>query len=582
VDVPGHERFVRNMLAGAHGIDAVMLVVAADESVMPQTREHFDICRLLGVRRGVVALTKCDVADPDAMALAELETRELIEGSSLEGAPLVRVSALTGEGLPDLRAALLRLAEEAPPRPTGGLVRLPVDRVFSQRGFGTVVTGTLVGGALGTGDEVEILPAGKRARVRGLQVHGHPADRVGAGTRTAVNLVGLEPSELGRGDVLVTPGTMRPTSMVDVEIELLDGARPLQDGARVRVHVASAEVLARVRLLDGERVAPGARALAQLRLERPTITGRGDRLVLRSYSPARTIGGARVLDPLPRRRRRADREGVERLRAASDLEEAAEAMVVEAGPAGVSIGELAARLAVPVASVPDDLEARGAVRALGPSPGHLVSREALRELAGRSLAALRSFHRENPLRPGMPREELRRRVFAGAPPSALEAVLEQLTSEKKVRVDPETVADSLHRVRFAPEEERAREAILAAARDGGLSGVDVGALSAREVAPAEVLRRVGAALAREGELVRVGESLLVEPEALESLARDLRGRFAPGEAVSVPAFKELTGLTRKHVIPLLEYLDRVKVTRRSGGERVVLAGPPVAEPGSDR
>ncbi|HEY3121020.1 MAG TPA: selenocysteine-specific translation elongation factor, partial [Vicinamibacteria bacterium] len=268
IDVPGHERFVRNMLAGAHGIDAVLLAVAADESVMPQTREHFHICRLLGVERGLIALTKCDVADADSQALAEIETREMVAGSFLEGAPVLRVSARTGEGLDALREALRTLAGSTSARAADGLLRLPIDRAFTLRGFGTVVTGTLVSGGLAVGEEVEALPSRRRARVRGLQVHGSPEQRVSAGHRTAVNLAGIEVDELSRGDVLARPGTFTPTSILDVEIALLSGVRPLADQTRLRVHIASAEVLARVRLLQPRPIEPGGSGLAQLRLER--------------------------------------------------------------------------------------------------------------------------------------------------------------------------------------------------------------------------------------------------------------------------------------------------------------------------
>src|SRR3989454_7978480 len=256
IDVPGHERFVRNMLAGAHGVDAVLLVVAADESVMPQTREHFHICQLLGIPRGLVALTKCDLADAEMQALAEMEVRELLAGSFLEDAPVLKVSARTGHGLDGLRHALLEMAQQAAERPTDGLLRLPVDRVFSLRGFGTVVTGTLVSGRLESGEELEILPSGRRARVRGLQVHGQPVDGVAAGSRAAVNLAGLEVDELARGDVLARPGTVLSSSILDVELTLLPGEKPLKDQARVRGHIASAQRLARVRLLPAARLDP--------------------------------------------------------------------------------------------------------------------------------------------------------------------------------------------------------------------------------------------------------------------------------------------------------------------------------------
>ena len=569
VDVPGHERFVRHMLAGAHGIDAVALVVAADESVMPQTREHFHICRLLGVPRGLVVLTKCDVADLDSQGLAELEVRELVAGSFLEGRPVVRVSARTGEGLPELREALLALARESPPRPAEGLLRLPVDRVFSMKGFGTVVTGTLVAGDLSVGEEVVALPSGRRARVRGLQVHGAPVERAVAGTRTAVNLAG-DVEGLLRGEVLARPGTLRPTSMVDAEVSLLAGGRALADGARVRVHAASAEVLARVRLLGSESLEPGRSGLAQLRLEGPTVVGRGDRLVLRSYSPAETMGGALVLDPLAPRRRVADRPAVERLRQATTAAQAAEAMVAEAGPAGIEAPVLAARLTVPLHGLASELSASPALAWLGQDPAVVVSKDALSHLGAAALEALAAFHRAQPLKAGMPREELRARAFGQASPLAFERVLADLAAAGSVKTFPDTIALVRHEVRLSAGEAEARELILAAAAAAGLSGVEAPALAERAKTDAKLLERVGRVLVAERLLDRVGDGLLVQRGHLEALKLRVRERFSPGSKIEVSAFKDLTGLSRKYVIPLLEYLDREKVTRRSGNDRVVL------------
>jgi selenocysteine-specific elongation factor len=569
VDVPGHERFVRHMLAGAHGIDAVVLVVAADESVMPQTREHFHICRLLGVPRGLVALTKCDAADAESQELAELETRELVAGSFLEGRPVVRVSSRTGEGLPALREALLALARETPVRPSEGLLRLPVDRVFTMKGFGTVVTGTLVAGDLGVGEEVEALPSGRRARVRGLQVHGEGVDRASAGTRTAVNLAG-DVEGLARGEVLARPGTLRATSMIDAEVSLLPGARPLADGTRVRVHAASAEVLARVRLLGAEPLDPGRGALAQLRLESPAVAGRGDRLVLRSYSPADTIGGAVVVDPLPPRRRSADRAPVERLRDAGSVLDAAEALVAEAGPRGVEAPELAARLTVPLARVTAELPARAALAVLGGEPAVVVSREALARLGESALAAIEAFHRGQPLKAGMPREELRTRAFGRAPAAVFERVLSDLAAAGRVRLLPDVVAAARHEVRLTAGEEGAREALVDAARAAGLAGVELPVLAERSGKDVKLLERVARVLVTERALDRVGTALLVHREHLESMKAQVRERWRAGEKIEVGAFKDLTGLSRKYVIPLLEYLDRERVTRRAGNDRIVL------------
>jgi selenocysteine-specific elongation factor len=570
VDVPGHERFVRNMLAGAHGIDAVMLVVAADESVMPQTREHFQICSLLGTPRGLVALTKCDLADETAQAVAEQETAELVRGSFLEGRPIVRVSARTGEGLDALRAALLELALAAEPRSSTGLLRLPVDRVFSMKGFGSVATGTLVAGRLSTGEELEILPAGRRARVRGLQVHGESRDHAVAGTRTAVNLAGLETHELARGDVLVRAGTLAATSMLDVELRLLPESKPLKDGARVRVHAASAEALARVRLLEPGPLAPGRTALAQLRLESRVAAGRGDKLVIRSYSPAATIGGALVLDPLPPRRRARDRPDVERLRAATRAAEAAAALVSGAGTAGIEEGRLAARLTLPVAEVRAAVASSPELVALGQEPAVIVAAVALQELAVAAIGALETFHAKEPLRAAMPREALREGAFASAPAAAFEHVLRDLAAAGRVRLAPDAVALAGHAVRLRPEEEAARLLLTRAAGAAGLAGIELAAVAAGTRTERALLERVARVLVGEKALTRVGEQALVDPQALEELKRRLRERLASGAKVEVGVVKELTGLTRKHVIPLLEYLDRERVTRRAGADRVLL------------
>jgi len=569
VDVPGHERFVRHMLAGAHGIDAVALVVAADESVMPQTREHFHICRLLGVPRGLVVLTKCDVADADTRALAELEARELVAGSFLDGRPVVPVSARSGEGLPALREALLALARESPERPSDGLLRLPIDRVFGMKGFGTVVTGTLVAGHLETGDEVEALPSGKRARVRGLQVHGEAVERATAGTRTAVNLAG-DVEGLARGEVLARPGTLPATSMIDAVVSLLPGARALADGARVRLHVASAEVLARVRLLEPGPLPPGRSGLAQLRLERPTVAGRGDRLDLRSYSPAHTIGGAVVVDPLPPRRRSADRPAVERLREAATPLEAAEVMVAEAGPGGIEAARLAARLTLPLARVEADLPGSAAVVALGQDPRVVVSRAALARLGEEALAVLEAFHREQPLQPAMPREELRARAFGGTPVPVFERVVADLAAAGRVRLAPDAVAATRHEVRLSAGEEEARLLLVDGARAAGLAGVEIPALAERSGRDPRLLERVVHVLVTEGVLGRVGAGLFVPRDELEGLKRQVRERWPAGSRLEVGAFKDLTGLSRKHAIPLLEYLDRERVTRRAGNDRIVL------------
>jgi selenocysteine-specific elongation factor len=571
IDVPGHERFVRNMLAGAHGIDAVMLVVAADESVMPQTREHFHICRLLGIRRGIVALTKCDVAEPALQAVAEAEVRELVAGSFLDAAPILRVSATSGDGLPQLMQALRSLAEETPPRGADGVFRLPVDRVFTLRGFGTVSTGTVISGAVAIGDEIEALPSGLRARVRGLQVHGAQVTRIEAGSRAALNLAGIEVEQLARGDVLSHPGTLQPTSMIDVALTLLDGGRPLENRTRVRVHLASAEVLARVRLLDAQRAAPGATTLAQLRLEDSAVAGRGDCIVLRAYSPAATIGGGVVLDPLPPKRRRVGLEDAAALRslATASLHDAARTLVREAGRRGIPEPTLAARVTAASAAVAAALAGSLDVIALDRAPAFWISREAVGGLAVAVRGLLGDFHARNPLKPALGREELRQRIFAKSPDGAFDHVLALLAAAGDVRLGADAVALAQHSVRLAPAETEARDALIATAQAAGLTGVAVaGAAAGQDV---RLFERVARVLQDEGVLRRVGDGLLLHRDHLDALKAEVRRRWPPGSRLDVAGFKELTGLSRKFVIPLLEYLDRERVTRRSGADRLVLA-----------
>jgi selenocysteine-specific elongation factor len=541
-------------------------VVAADESVMPQTREHFEICRLLGVARGLVALTKCDLAGPELQELAESELRELVAGSFLADRPVIRVSAKSGLGLPVLRAELLKLAQEAGPRPSDGLLRLPIDRVFTMKGFGTVATGTLVAGSLETGEELEVLPSGRRVRVRGLQVHGAAVERSVAGSRTAVNLAGVDGHELARGDVLVRPGSVASSSMLDVELTLLAAARPLPDGARVRVHAASAEALARVRLLEPGPLAPGASALAQLRLETSVAAGRHDPLVIRSYSPAMTIGGARVLDPRPPRRRPRDRPRLERLRSAT-ASETALAFVEEAGGLGIEAASLAARLTLSVDALVAATAERPELVWLGDPPAVVLARAALETLGVAALDAVAAYHVAEPLQPGMPREALRERAFRGVPAPAFERVLGELTDAGRLRLASDSVALREHEVRLDPAEQESRRRLEDAARAAGLAGIELPALAGPSAAEAARLERVARVLLREGVVDRVGERTLVDRRALDALERTLRERFPPGAKIEVAELKQLTGLTRKHVIPLLEYLDRRRVTRRAGAAR---------------
>ena len=573
VDVPGHERFVRNMLAGAAGIDVVLLVVAADESVMPQTREHLDICQLLDVRAGVVALTKSDLADEETRELCRLEVAELVEGTFLEDAPVIDCSSTAGTGLEELVQALEQAGEKARARRAEGPFRLPIDRVFTLKGFGTVVTGTAVEGRLAAGDEVELLPGGRRLRVRGLQVHGEAAESAHAGQRVAVNLGGIGHDELERGSVVVSAGSHVAAPMLDAELELLETAPELEDLARVRLHVGTAEVMARVRWAGGEPPAPGGSALAQLRLEAPLVAAVGDRLILRRYSPVVTIGGGRVLDPAPPRKlRRTDAERPKELRelaealAAGDEPRLLCALVDQAGPAGVSLAELVAWTGRAAEPLREALAAdERVVAAAGQSPGWVSRRrlDAAEELARERLAA---FHREEPLEQGLPKPRLQ--PVTGLSDAGFAALLERAVAEGRMRVSRNLVALAGHEVRLSAEEQAATEAILRAHDEAGIHAPDLPEVLAGSGLTEEHAQRLVRLLLEEGRLLKLREGLLVSAEAMAGLVDDMASSHSEGEDFAVPAFKDRYQLSRKHAIPILEYLDAQGLTRRQGDGRV--------------
>jgi selenocysteine-specific elongation factor len=581
VDVPGHERFVKNMLAGAGGIDLVMLVVAADESVMPQTREHFQICRLLQVPAGVVVLTKADVADADMLELARLETRELVAGSFLAEAPIVAVSAKTGSGLDDLRRALTSAAAALRERDREGPARLPIDRVFSVKGFGTVVTGTLVSGRMREEDELSVLPRDLTVKVRGLQVHGRREGAADAGRRVAANLGGVDVADLARGDTLASPGAFEPTRRVDAVVDLLPDARVLRHGGRVRFHQGTTELLARVAVAaarggDGSaaEIAPGHSAYVRIRFEAPAVLTRGDRFIVRAYSPPVTIGGGVVLDPHPPRSAIRNTAALTRYRrldgpdgnaAASDS--AVLAFMDERAGAGLPTSALVSRagLSAPEA---DATIARLAGNDRATRVGHLlVSPAVLRDLSTRLMAALTAHHASQPLSEGMSREEARERFFGRAAPAVFEHVIAQLEAAQKI-VGRDRLAVAGHHVSLSPEEARAQAAIERLFREGGLVPPPESTLPAAANVSAAVADRVAKLLLRQKTLVKV-DSLIFHAEALAGLKADVKA-LKGSARVDVSAFKERYGISRKYAIPLLEYLDRERVTRRVGDARIVL------------
>jgi len=572
VDVPGHERFVKNMLAGVGGIDVVVLVVAADESVMPQTREHFDICRLLQVRTGLVALTKSDLADADMLELARIDVRDLVAGSFLENAPIVPVSAKDGSGLDAFRAALAEVSAKAAARPADGVTRLPIDRVFSMKGFGTVVTGTLLSGRVPVDAEFALMPGNRTVKVRGVQVHGARQPVAFAGQRSAINLSGVEVADVARGQNLMTPGAFVESRVADAVVEVLADARPLKHGMRVRFHHGTAEIIGRVAIIgaDATPIEPGGRGYVRLRLEAPTVFARGDRYILRAYSPPATIAGGTVLDPFP------PRTGIRRAVAHQRLEAlerdagAAATLIADAGPMGMAVDALIWRVGVDPgaleATVATLVKSGGAVVA----GDRLVHPEVLKRLSDAIVAGLAEHHRVQPLSEGVPREELRAQTFRRGHQAIFDRALAELAERHAIALR-DRVALASHRLELSPEETRVRDAIDRLFREAGLKPPDLATVAASIGGGDAVADRMLKLLLRQKVLIKL-DVLLFHDAALRQLKAEvaaLKSGSSPAR-IDVATFKERYGVTRKFAIPLLEYLDRERVTRRSGDARVVL------------
>jgi selenocysteine-specific elongation factor len=585
VDVPGHERFVRAMAAGAGGIDVVVLVVAADEGVMPQTREHLDICRLLGVPRGLVALTKADLLPglgADWRGLVEQDVRAATKGTFLEGCPILPVSAATGEGLDALVAALGRLAAEVPERPADGPAFLPVDRAFSMRGFGTVVTGTLLSGQIAEGDEAALLPPSPGVgplRVRTVQVHGKGAPRALAGQRTAVNLPGVEPAAVRRGQALVQPGVVPSSSILDVELTLLAAAaRPLRHRAKLLLHVGTAQVSATVALLDRGEVPPGGASLAQLRLAEPVAALPGHRFILRGFAPiegrGRTVAGGRVLAVAAPKRRRGRPEAISQLGALAgpDGDARVQAVLEMAGPAGLDLPAVVGRTALAPRAAQATLErlgARGGALLFDRDRRAWVAGTVARDLSSRLLAAVEAFHRARPLAAGVGREELRGRLPAVADPRLFQRLLAQLAEKGELVLEGDHVRRKGHAAASGAGGGALKEKVAALLAAGGLAPPRIAELPAAARASEADVQAVLKLLAAEGRAVRVSTELWYDAAALAALRERLVAFLRERKAITTQEFKDLVGATRKHVIPLAEHFDREKVTLRVGEKRVL-------------
>jgi selenocysteine-specific elongation factor len=575
VDVPGHERFIKNMVAGATGIDMVLLVIAADEGVMPQTREHLDICQLLEVKIGVVALTKADMVDAEWLEMVTEDVREYLSGSFLEDAPIIPCSSTTGQGREDLLAAMDEAAAMVASRTREGIFRLPVDRVFTMKGFGTVVTGTLISGAVSAGQEVVFLPGEKKARLRGMQVHGELVDKSAAGTRTALNLQGIDKDDIHRGQTATVEGVLRSTLMLDARIKLLGSAsRPLKNRERVRLHLFTAEVMTRVVILDGDVIEPGSEGLVQLRLEEPSIALPWDRFVVRSYSPMTTIGGGHIIDVLPRKHRRNRQPVIDHLVRLEEggRDERVLAFLDDAGDYGLWAADLAIRNGMELAGMEnllDRLAQEGKVVATVGGEGTLAySAGSFGHLQERLIRALEKFHQTNPTKTGIGREELRMRVARQMPDRPYKNLLTALESRDEIALNGDSVSLVSHQATLSPEQETLAGKVIKVLAVKGFSAPFLGDLAEEFNEPESSLKAVVNLLAERGDLFRIKDDYFISPQAHSGLMAGIESWYASNNEMALADFRGIVGTTRKWMIPLLEYLDRIQVTMRKGDVRI--------------
>lgn len=574
VDVPGHERFVKNMLAGAHGIDLVMLVIAADEGVMPQTREHFDICKLLQIKNGLTVLTKIDMVDEELMELAKAEIADFVANSFLANAPIMPVSAKTGRGIDELKEALMQLASHTKPKQTDMVARLPIDRGFVIKGFGSVVTGTLTAGRIALTDEMELLPGNVRTRVRSLQVHGQSREEALAGQRTAVNIQGVSLEDVERGQVLLPAGRFSTTSMLDVKLELLpDAPRALTQRTRIRLHHDTSEIMARVVLLEGGELKPGGTQFAQLRLESPTFALPGDRFIIRSYSPQVTIGGGVVIDAQPKKHRLKDGKVVpflSRLLAAEGDRNEQTAIFLElAGPQGLSRTQLTAYTGFSDEQLNAAIEQLRTKSRVLRHDQYLLARSAYEELKGNLLNLLKQFHKREPLQPGMGREEVRERLFSATALEIFKMVIEALVQEKLIVAERELLRLASHQISLSNADEEAKQKMETKFQTAGFQALTYEEVAREIKLDSNKLRKIFQLLINDHRLVKVAE-FVFHKDAIDTLIARIREQKASNIKLDISTFKDLTGLSRKHAIPLLEYLDSMRITRRVGNDREIL------------
>jgi selenocysteine-specific elongation factor len=570
VDVPGHERFVRNMLAGVGGIDLVLLVIAADEAIKPQTREHFDILQLLGVQRGITVLTKADAVDAETLDVVRLEVEEFLSGTFLDTAKssMLAVSSMTGAGLDELKRAMVAAAVEAQPRDSHAIARLPIDRVFTMKGFGTVVTGTLVAGTIRREGELQVFPTGQRVRVRGVQVHGQTPEAASAGQRTALNLAGASTEDLLRGMTLVPPATFEKTRRADVSLRLLASAtRPLKNRARVHFHSHTMETVAEIVLYGTKQIAPGESAFARIKLPEAALLLPGDRFIVRQFSPVVTIGGGVVLDasPIARMPKLGD---FLRILLSGDAKAILTARIARTHQKGISLDRLVAETGWTRAVLEAHLAAMAGAGEVVRAAEMLLHSPALEALKLHVVSEVADFHKRNPLVGGISKEELR--ALVGTSPEVFEAVSAMLIRDKRIEVASDVVRLPGHGVVMKDEESESKAKIEGAFASAGLKVPALHEVLAGLKIDKARAQKIVTLLLRDKVLLKVSEELVFHRSALEELRRQMAAYKAKSATIDVGKFKELTRVSRKYAIPLLEYLDRERVTRRVGDAREIL------------
>ncbi len=578
VDVPGHEKFIKNMVAGATGIDVVTMIIAADEGVMPQTREHMEICTLLGVQHGLVALTKMDMVDEEWLELAKDDVEQFIDGTFLEGAPVVPVSSVSGEGLDDFVKALDSVTRDITVRPPSGLFRLPVDRVFTMKGFGTVITGTLISGQIRVGDATMLYPSKTPSKVRGIQVHNNAVEMAGAGMRTAINFQGLEKTAVNRGDIVSTPGALSPSYMLDVSLLYLSSnKKPAKNRAPVRVHTGTSEIMGRLILLEGDEVAPGQTVIAQLRLEAPVSVVRDDRFVIRSSSPARTIGGGRILNPIPVKHKRFKQNVITGLKQLTDKtpEELIEFHAEVNGVRGVSFSDLTIMTNLSekaLSSAMSGLLSRRVIINSDKENRTYVHTSTIDKLKEDTTNILAAFHKKYPLKQGLPKEEMRSRYRPALENKLYNLLLNTMVKEGLAVMEEETIRLTDHKVSLAVDQKEVRAKILQIYAAAGLTppffSDAVAALGIAEDTAADVF----SLLVDGGDIVKVKEKLYFHAKAVDELRERLVAFLKENGEITTPQFKEMTGISRKYLIPLIEYYDAKYVTLRIGDIRKLRKG----------